>query len=68
MATFKIETTAQLRRIYIVEAENADAAENAINEDAVYMAHEYDISEEIDSVKEVNDDPPVTGRTPSTIA
>ncbi len=56
MKRFKIETMAQVRRVYIVEADDANAAENVlVNDEEVgkYMDHEEDISEETDNVTEM---------------
>jgi glycerol-3-phosphate cytidylyltransferase-like family protein len=53
MPTFKIETTAQVRRVYMVDAASAEEAEEYIDDHgADVMVHEEDISEEVDSVKE----------------
>lgn len=54
MPKWKIESTAQVRRIYIIDAPSADAAEEIVAEDnpGLYLAQEEDISEEIDSVDE----------------
>lgn len=49
MPLYKIESTAQVRRIYIIEANSKDHAEE-LCQDAESAAEE-DISEEIDSVE-----------------
>jgi len=56
MPRYKIETMAQVRRVYIVEADNATDAENVlVNDEEVgkYLDLEEDISEEVDDVSEV---------------
>ena len=68
MPTYKIETTVQVRRVYIVDAATAEAAEKCVDENgADVMVHEEDVSEEIDSTKEVVDKPPMSGREKSAI-
>jgi hypothetical protein len=54
MPRYKIETIVQMRRVYDVEAHSAEAAEEKLDETGTeYMVHEEDVSEEIDSTKEL---------------
>lgn len=58
MPKFKIETTAQIRRIYIVEAEDEHQAEIIVDDRGdSFMVHEEDISEEIDDIIAVAETP-----------
>lgn len=53
MPRYKIESTAQVRRIYEIEAATQDEAEEKFETDAVSPVHEEDISEEADDVREM---------------
>lgn len=51
MARYRIETTAQVRRVYEMDAEDERQAEiNVDDRGAKFMVSEEDIGEEIDSV------------------
>ncbi len=51
---WKVETTAMTRRVYEVEAQDADDAEAMVANDLdVSLVHEEDINEDIDSVHEI---------------
>lgn len=54
MPKYKIETTAQVRRVYEIDADSAEQAEAICDEHGdQYMVHEEDMSEEIDSTDEI---------------
>lgn len=53
MPRYKIKTTAQVHRIYFVDAPDADEAERLVCEADIGLQHEEDVSEEVDDVSEV---------------
>lgn len=58
MPEYKIETTAQVRRIYFIKAATEDEAEQILNETGDnFMSGEEDISEEVDDISEVTPEP-----------
>lgn len=51
MPTFKVESTAQVRRVYIIEAATEGAARYLVDEGAVDIVYEEDVSEVISLVR-----------------